>query len=226
MKKLTKYSLIGLGALLLTFFLVFAVFLNSIVKSGIEHVGSDMMQTSVTVDDVSISLFSGKGTIRGFKVDNPEGFKKEHAVDIGSLDITVDITSLLSDEILINEIIITNPAFSVIQKVPQNNLMMLMKNMEEVEDSDATSPAMIVEYLLVKDGKISVSPNIGSDKQATVGMGTVELTDVGREENNSMVKTIRQISSQIIGEALRSALSGEMEDLKEGAKDAVKDLFN
>ena len=230
MSKLIKYSLFGLIAVILAFFLVYTLFLNSIVRTGIETVGSQMTQTVVTVENVSLSLFSGQGTIEGLKVDNPEGFKTEHAVVIQSMDISVDITSLLSDKIIINEINITNPVFSVIQKIPENNLMMLMNNMKETQEteteSEAYSTAMVIEYLVVKDGRISVSPNIGSNEKRTVGMGTIELTDIGTENDVPVVQTVRKVASAVVKEVLVSALGGELKDLKNKAKDAVKDIFN
>ena len=45
--------------------------LNAAVKSGVETVGSQATETPVTLEEVDLSLFSGKGEIRGFTIDNP-----------------------------------------------------------------------------------------------------------------------------------------------------------
>ncbi|HKL17730.1 MAG TPA: hypothetical protein VJ905_02130, partial [Halalkalibaculum sp.] len=89
-----------------------------------------------------------------------------------------------------------------------------------------SSTGMIIEHLLVKNGQVSVTPNIGGERSAVVKMGNIELQDVGKQGSSSTAQVIRQITSRIINEALNSALSGQIEGLKDKAKDAVKDLFN
>ena len=64
--------------------------LDSLVKAGIEKYGSEMMQVSVRVDKVKISLSNGEGVISGMHVGNPKGFKTSHALDAGAIDLQVD----------------------------------------------------------------------------------------------------------------------------------------
>ena len=46
-------------------------YLDSIVKSGIEVVGSNLLGTAVTVDSVSLSPLSGQGSISGCELRTP-----------------------------------------------------------------------------------------------------------------------------------------------------------
>ena len=48
--------------------------LDALLVAAIEHYGSEALGTSVQVDTVSLELQSGKGTVRGLRVANPEGF--------------------------------------------------------------------------------------------------------------------------------------------------------
>ena len=227
MNKLLKYSLAGLVAILIIGFLGATFFLDSIVKSGIEDVGSDMAGTQVTVENVSVSPFSGSGTVDGLKVDNPDGFESEHAIVLQSIDISMDVTSVFSDEILVDEIAIKEPAISVIQKVPENNLRMLMKNFNEtMAEESASSSTMIIDHLVVQNGQVTVTPSIGGTKSATVKMDKLELRNVGKEGSNSTEQVVNQVASAVINEALKKAVSGELENLKDKAKDAVEDIFN
>ena len=53
--------------------------LDSIVKAAVEKVGSDVTGTEVTLDNVEISLTSGKGSLLGFRMTNPSGFEADEA---------------------------------------------------------------------------------------------------------------------------------------------------
>lgn len=227
MNKGIKYSLAGLAGILLLGFIALTFSLDYLVKSGIESTGTEMSGTGVTVESVSISPFSGTGTIEGLRVRNPEGFESEYAIVIQSFDISIDVWSVLSDTVIVNEIVIAEPALSVIQKVPENNLRILMNNMDQAmagESSSAT--AMIIERLLVENGQVTVTPNIGGQQSATVSMGNIELENVGKQGSSSTRQVVKQVSSRIINEALKSALSGQLDGLKDKAKDAIKDIFN
>lgn len=226
MKKGIKYSLAGLVGILLLGFLALTFSLDYLVKSGIESTGTEMSGTEVMVENVSISPFSGTGTIEGLRVRNPEGFESEYAIVIQSFDIAIDVWSVLSDTIIVNEIVIGKPALSVIQKVPENNLRMLMNNMDQAMAGESSSTALIIEHLLVKDGQVTVTPNIGGQQSATVRMGDIELENVGKQGSSSTRQVVKQVSSRIINEALKSALSGQLDGMKDKAKDAIKDIFN
>lgn len=226
MRKSIKYSLAGIACILLLGFLVLTFSLDYLVKSGIESTGSEMMKSEVTVENVSISPFSGSGTIEGLRVRNPEGFDSDYAIVMKSFELSLNVGTLLSDTLVVNRIVIDEPALSVIQKLPENNLRILMKNMEEsTQEESSSSGGMIIEQLLVRNGRVSVTPNVGGERSATVKMGDIELENLGKS-GSSTYQVVRQVTSKIIGEALKSALSGQIEGLKEKAKDAVKDIFN
>jgi hypothetical protein len=226
MTKSVKYSLAGIAGIILVGFLVLTFSLDFLVKSGIESTGTEMTGTGVTVEKVSISPFSGTGTIEGLKVKNPEGFDSEYAIVMQEFDISIDAWSVLSDTIIVNSIVISEPALSVIQKVPENNLKMLMNNMEKSTAEESSTTAMIIETLLIENGQVTVTPNIGGERSATVKMEKIELQNVGKEGSSSTKQVVKQVSSKIINEALKSALGGQLEGLQEKAKDAVKDIFN
>ncbi|MDX1587010.1 MAG: hypothetical protein R3222_09705, partial [Balneolaceae bacterium] len=144
-----------------------------------------------------------------------------------NFEISLDVSTLLSDTLRVNRIFIDEPALSVIQKIPENNLRILMQNMEEASgEKSSSSGVMIVERLLIQNGRVSVTPNVGGEQSAVVQMGDIELEDIGSGGNSSTYQVVRQITSRLVNEALNSALSGQIEGLKDKAKDAVKDLFN
>lgn len=227
MSKSAKYILTGLATLLIAAFVVLTLSLDYLVTSGIETTGTEMTGTTVTVESVSLSPFSGQGTIERLRVQNPEGFDSEYAIVIQNFEIAVDVRSLLSDTVIVEEIRIAGPSISVIQKVPENNLRMLLKNMESdaASESDSSMPALVIRKLVVSEGSVTVTPNIGAQPSATVSMNRIEMQNLGTD-SDSAKEVIRQVASRVIGEALQSALSGQLDELKNKAKDAMKDIFN
>ena len=227
MNKKLKYGLVGTLLILVALFVALSLSLDSLIKNSIESVGSEMTQTSVTVESVSVSPWSGSGRIEGLKVNNPEGFEQEYAYVMGSMSISLQPASLLSDTIRIEEIVITEPAISVIQKVPQNNLLMLSNNMDEaMQSGESSSTAMIIDLLRIEEGTVTVTPTIGGEKSARVELGTLELTGLGENDSSSSRQVVKMIADRIVNQALKVALSGELNKLKEKARDAMDDLFN
>ena len=99
---------IGIVLLVLLFVVVGAVYFTfgSILKNGIETAGSLILDTEVTVDFVGVSPLSGSGGIRELRIGNPEGFNSPYAMELGSMDINVNVGSIFSDTIVIESIVI------------------------------------------------------------------------------------------------------------------------
>jgi hypothetical protein len=70
--------------------------LGRIVKTAVEAAGPRLLGAPVTLDRVTISPWSGSGTLRGLVVGNPEGFKTASAIRVGSVEVSVKLTSLLT----------------------------------------------------------------------------------------------------------------------------------
>ncbi len=83
--------------------------LDPLVKSAIESYGSRITGTRVEVDSVSISPRSGEGTIRGFKVANPEGFSDGTAFELEQFTVAIDLASLSGEPIIIKQVLVSGP---------------------------------------------------------------------------------------------------------------------
>ena len=89
MKKiLIRVALAGV-VLLVIAVVVGAMFLGSIVKKGVETAGPSITKTDVKLDGASLSVLSGSGTLKGFVLGNPEGYKGDFAIKVGVVDVGV-----------------------------------------------------------------------------------------------------------------------------------------
>ena len=92
-------KILKVGGFLVVVLLVVAVlfvqfFLNATVKSVAQAVAPQITGTPFTVDDVDISVWTGRGSLRGVVIGNPEGFKTDSAISIGTIRVDVDLGSL------------------------------------------------------------------------------------------------------------------------------------
>lgn len=63
----------------------------------------------VAAGDVRVSFLSGQATIENFTLGNPMGFRSPRAMKVASVSVNLELTSLLSDTIVIRRLEIVEP---------------------------------------------------------------------------------------------------------------------
>jgi uncharacterized protein involved in outer membrane biogenesis len=223
MSNAIKYGLGGFLALAVIIFLVLMFSINSIVKSGIEDIGTEMTGTAVTVDRVLISPFSGKGQISGFRIANPDDYSREYVIEVEDFSIELDIFSLFTNEIAIHEIIISSPSIFVEQKLPGNNINTILRHIREIDTGETTDAEIIIEHFLMTDGVADLYTEIGGERSARVEISSVELHDLGRGGGRQALEdVIKEIAERVGEEALKGAARSGGEQIR----DAIRDIFD
>jgi len=148
---------------------------DSIVKNGIERYGTDVCGTKVSVGSVDISLKSGRGTIRGLRVANPDGYSHDSVVELGDAIVAIDIGSINRDPIVITEIRVKSPLVSA-----------------EVDEKLGTNIGKIrghVQQYQARAAKPAGKQDAGFEKRIAIRSFVIELgtlkadaTRVGREK--------------------------------------------
>lgn len=191
--------------------------LNKGIQSGVETYGPRVTQTSVTLADVNLSILSGSGTLKGLNVGNPEGYKSENIFALGQIDLKVDTSSVFSDKIVIDHIIIKKPEISYEKKLTTSNLKKLLENIEAFtgpstepeaasEEGDGAKKQVVIRKLIIEDGTIYVGAlGIGQ----TVPLPRIEMDDIGEEgKQMTMVEVIDLVLAKVlqsIGPAIANA---------------------
>lgn len=210
----------GLLLLLVIGFIVLTFTVDGIVKSAIEENGTELFQTEVRVGDVDISLFNGSGEINGLTVQNPEGFSDEEAIQIEQTNLQIDLLSILSDTIVVENINIQNPELYFEQKGLGVNLRKLNQNMDLAEDTEG--PALVINHLFVENGTVRVSSTIERERTAEASIDEFELQNIGQAGSNTMKQSIRQIMDPLIERAIQEAVSkGLIEQLENKVQDLL-----
>lgn len=211
--------------------IVFAVTMmaGSIVRGGIESEGPAITGTDLTVDSVSVSVIGGSAGMRGLHIGNPEGFKAPHSIELGSIDISLDPMSLVSDEILIHKIEIVGP--DIIYEIGKkgSNLDRLSKNIEaasgaaEGEEEAAAAPAkLVIEDFRLVDAKVTVIQSVVGKAEQTITIPELHLTDIGRKGDGVVAaEAAKQIMGALMAEVQKQVAKGKVQDLLDGAGDGL-----
>ena len=182
-----------------------------------------MTGTAVTVDNVSISPFSGSGTIEGFRVANPDRYSQEHAVEIENFAIQLEPFTLFSSEIIINQITISDASVYVEQKLPENNIREIINHLNSLPEGEASDARLIIDLFVLENGSASLYTEVGGERSAQAEISRIELQDLGRADGTETVKSvIKQIADEVADESLQAAIESGGEQLR----DTIRDLFN
>jgi uncharacterized protein involved in outer membrane biogenesis len=238
-------------ALVIVVLVVLFFSLNTIVKKGVETVGPRLTKVEVRLDSADISPFSGSGRLSGLLVGNPDGFKTPLAIKVGSVKVAVEIGSVLSDTIVIDEVNVQAPEITLEGNLNGNNLTKILDNLEGAQSSApapspapasssssapaGTSPAAPAKpekkYILkefdIEGGKINLSLTIPglAGKSATVPLPPLHLQNIGVAENGVTAAQLAEaIMKPLVSSVLKSAESAVSKlggDLKNLGKSGV-----
>lgn len=218
-------------------------YLDSIVKGGIEVVGSEVLGTAVTVSSVSVSPFSGSGSISGLRIENPEGFDSDYALELESISLKLDVGSVFSEVVEIESVIIIQPAISYETKIVNDNIRALLDNLSAGEEGNDAALAeesgagkrIIIRELKILDPQLNL---VAAFVTAPVPLPDIEMHDIGAEDDSSSVASaislvLSELSGSILtnapnlddlAESVESTLQEGVEQVDEAVSDVVEEL--
>ena len=231
MKRVLNFILIPAGVLILiAVILTFTI--DNIVRSAIESRGSDILQTELSVDNVSISLLSGSGSVEGLTIANPDEFEDGEALTISSIRLNLDVSTLLSDTVVVNELRIRDLDVNYRLKATGSNLGKLMDNLESYSagTEDEAESNMIIDLFVMEESTVSIDTQFEELQAISVNIPYVEREGIGRDDDQTVSEGIRNILEIIISRvsdiAFDAVKDEGAEKILDKAGDAIKDLFN
>jgi len=225
--------------------------LDSIVKAAIERVGSQATQTKVTLDSVKISPTSGEGSLKGFRLGNPAGFKTESAMRFGEVSVKVDVASVTSNVIVIKEVVIGAPQVTYeIDTQGGSNISTIQKNVDAFAKSMGTGQAgaakpeatkesggkkVVIDNLYIRDGKVSVAAAFLAGREMGASLPTIHLTNIGKDKGGAtpaevadkILSSITQAATKAVSQLgidkmMKQGVEGAQKMMEGGAGDAKK----
>ena len=202
-------------------------YLDSIVKSGIEVVGSSVLGTAVTVDSVSLSPLSGQGSISGLRVANPEGFESQYAFELDSVLVNINVNTVFTDAAEIESIIIMQPIITYETKITSDNIRTLLNNLDEgnAASSDPESAEDSAQQMIIREFRMVGSQLnfVSALASAPITLADIEIRDIGAESGNaSAANAVRVVLQELVASILSADLPG-LDELRESVEGRIQD---
>lgn len=217
--------------------------LDTLVAAAIQKYGSQVTQTAVRVDNVSIQPTEGSAKISGLTIANPEGYSSPYAFKLQDIGTQVDFQNSSRDKIVIDDITISTPeVFYEINADRETNLLELKDNMalgepekQKQETQPADQPNIIIRRLSFTGGNVHANV-VPLDKQYDLKLPAIRMTNLGGQNGAPPAEIARQILSQLLErvrqtvaargvgrelEEARQKLDTEKEELKSRAEEAL-----
>lgn len=232
MKKRTGIILGSILGLIVLLFLILTLTLDQIVKSNIQSIGSDILKTELTVDNVSISPFTGEGTLEGLTIANPEGYEGEEAMTIRTISIRMDPLTVLSDTVMIHEVVVQSMEVFFEVDPSGSNLGELHGNVQaySAETESTYDAAMVIEYFLMEESTLTATSSVGDMEPVEIQLSRMELENIGRAGNADIASTMKTVLEVILArvaqEGFQRFLQQGGREMLEEAGDAIRNLFD
>lgn len=196
--------------------------LGKVIKHGVETVGPPLTKSEIKLGSASLSLFNGHGSLHGFVLGNPEGFKTPSAIKAETISLGVRPGSLMSDKVHVTHVRVVAPEITFEGALgSKNNLSQILANVEAfLGPSKPTEPKkdeaarkLQVDEFSITGAKVNLSMTIFGGKSLTVPLPPIKLENLGAGPEGIT-------GPELVGVALKSITS---ETLK-AAQQAVVDF--
>ena len=164
--------------------------LDHVVKRAIEKYVPEILQASVELDEVKLSLADGVGAVKGMRIGNPKGFRAPHAATAGTIELAVDPATVVKDVVLVRRIAVDRPSITYEPGARGSNFDVLQRNVERYVGAagpgrkarETEGRRLIVESLTIRNARVTYAPQVGRGT-ATISfdLPDIELRNVGKE---------------------------------------------
>ena len=229
MKK--RYIFLSVLVLIVVGVYFFAPSLESIVQKVVHKYGSEITGTDVNLKGFRLGLTTGEGRISEITVGNPRDYSTKNLFELGEIYVKVDIKSLTSDTIVIENVEVSKPVINYeMLSLTRNNISDIQnnikKNTAKAKASSASAEAgkkVVIKKLTVKDGEINAVAV--KDSSVSVKLPTITMTNIGGSKEGEPVSvTISKVIGKILNTASSTVVSSKISDLKGVAQKNLEDI--
>ena len=218
--KWVKRLLIVVVVLVVLIFLGAFLFLDSIVKRGVEKVGPAITKVDVKLGSAHISPFSGSGELKKFVLGNPQGYKSPSAISVGSMGVSVVPNSVMGDKVIIRYVKLEAPEINFEgSPLGENNLTKILANVqgteskqpETKEEAKSKSKKLQVDEFLISGAKVRVNATVlGKEQTASLTIPEIHLTKLGQGPEGITPAELTSVVLKAITAETLKAVSGSL----------------
>ena len=221
----------GFLAVLVLLLAGLVAFLDQVVVKTVNTAGPAALGVPVRLEEARIRPFRGRTTLRGLHVGNPEGYKTDGLLDLGSIVVKFDRSTLLADVVRIREIAIDGLVVTYEKGLLNSNLGALIDQLSAAEKApEAAGEAgkekpgkkVVIEKLVIADSQMNLSVTgaaaLTGGGALPIPLPKITLTDLGKEkEGVTLVEAVAHVLKAVAG-ATGTALAGSAKLLGQGAE--------
>lgn len=195
------------------------LFLDVIVRKGIETVGTQVAKVEVRLDDVGVSVFTGKGALRGLRVANPKGYRAPQAVTVGQALVVLKPLSVFSERVVVRSVVVQETEIHYEKRDGKTNLDVIQANVESVlPDRDKkTKPEkkLQIDSLVIRNAKVHVYGDRPDEPPTVLTLNEIHLRDLGQgPEGITGAELTRKLTAAVIKDTLAAMVRGVTDRLK------------
>ncbi|MFO1511692.1 MAG: AsmA family protein [Verrucomicrobiota bacterium] len=228
MKKWILGSLLALVIIMAVVIVAIGLSLDTTIKKGVETFGPQITKVDVKLADVSLSLLSGFGSIKGLVIGNPEGYKLPHAISVGSSSVAIRPGSLFTDKVVVKSIRVEGPEIFLELGPGGSNLQRIQANLGSGASSGqkpskapgAANPGkkLQVDEVVVTGGKITLAAAMLGGKLTEAPLPEIRLTNLGAGPEGI---SAADLGMQILSAVMEGAIKVSGDSLTKAGKEAV-----
>jgi len=191
-----KKVLIVIGVALISIVILLIAGLSNIgplIKKAVNTAGPEITKTTVSLEDVSVSIFSGEAEIKDFVLGNPKGFKTPVAIKVGVVSVDIDEESITGNPIVINKIEIIEPEITYEVKGGTDNFDVILANIaksvkaekdtkKKIQKEEGSNPVtkVVVKHVIVKDGTVNLAMDLLAGETISAPLPDIHLKNIGK----------------------------------------------
>ena len=186
------------------------LYVDRAVKDAIESAATDTLNAGVSVDKVDLSIMEGKLRLKKLLVENTPGYQHNTLLELNSARIDVDVETLASDVVRINEIRCDGVDVFIEHKgILGNNLWDMIRAMPRTEQGEGrpgpTGKKIRVDRCVVTDLTIRFKLLPISEKSDIIILrhAPIKISDLGSDNNLDIGALCRQILLAIVDDVIK-----------------------
>ena len=216
--------------------------LDSAVKKIVNKYGSEVTGTEVNLEGFSLHPTTGEAAIRKITIANPQNYKMPYLFELNNISVKVDLKSLTSDTVIIEDITVDKPAITYeMLSLTQNNIKEIQNNVnsylnksssnDKAETTSETDSAdqsagkkVIIRHLAINDATLSAA---AGDKDVSITLPDITMNNIGddsKKAGSNIPQVIAKILNKILTTATQNVVSQKLGDLKSVAEENLNSV--
>ncbi|WP_417451871.1 hypothetical protein [Kordiimonas sp.] len=201
--------------------------LDTLVKTGVETKGPEVLKVPVGVNSISLSPFSGTIGVNGLSIGQPEGFGDGSIASLDGFDMKVRTNTLFSDHIIIDSIMVEAPKLDIRSKGSQTNFQALQKAIG-YQSSETSNVTLTIKKMTIQGPEIAVLSEGGIvNVDERIKLADFTISDLGTDEKGlapgEIARHVMDVLQPQIAKALIEAqASGKLQDIAKDARGTLE----